>query len=74
MKFGCKVLFDLCFSNELGTESINFIIRQEQESEYASTEKIVEIAFASAVQYDQNENKMVSRIRQIDSFIPEVSN
>ncbi len=39
---------------------MNFIIRQEQESEYASTVKIVEIAFASAVQSDQNDHKMVS--------------
>lgn len=52
---------------------MNFIIRQEQESDYATTEKIVEIAFASAVQSDQNEHNLVSQIRQIDSFIPELS-
>lgn len=52
---------------------MNFIIRQEQESDYESTEKVVEIAFASAIQSDQNEHKLVSRIRKIDSFIPELS-
>lgn len=52
---------------------MNFIIRQEQESDYELTEKVVETAFASAIQSDQNEHKLVSRIRQIDSFIPELS-
>ncbi|WP_025784350.1 GNAT family N-acetyltransferase [Sporosarcina sp. D27] len=52
---------------------MNFIIRQEQESDYESTEKVVETAFASAVQSDQNEHKLVSRIRQLGSFVPELS-
>ncbi|MBY7144783.1 N-acetyltransferase [Virgibacillus sp. NKC19-3] len=52
---------------------MNYIIRQEQKSDYQSTEKIIEIAFASAVQSDQNEHKLVSRIRRSDTFIPELS-
>lgn len=52
---------------------MNFIIRQEQESDYESTEKVVKIAFASADQSDQNEHKLVSRIRQSDVFIPGLS-
>ncbi|QQK76262.1 N-acetyltransferase [Salicibibacter cibarius] len=52
---------------------MNFIIRQEQKSDYESTEKVVEIAFASADQSDQNEHKLVSRIRRSDAFIPELS-
>lgn len=52
---------------------MNYMIRQEQKSDYKSTEKVVEIAFASADQSDQNEHKLVSRIRQSDAFIPELS-
>lgn len=52
---------------------MNFIIRKEQESDYQSTEKVVETAFASAIQSDQNEHKLVARIRQLDSFVPELS-
>ncbi|GAA0611035.1 N-acetyltransferase [Virgibacillus siamensis] len=52
---------------------MNFIIRQEQKSDYVLTEKVVEIAFASAEQSDQNEHKLVSRIRQSEAFIPELS-
>lgn len=52
---------------------MSFIIRQEQKSDYESTEKVIEIAFASAEQSDQNEHNLVSRIRQSDVFIPELS-
>lgn len=58
---------------KIGVDYMNFIIRQEQKSDHESTEKIVEIAFASAVQSDQNEHKLVSRIRRSDAFIPELS-
>src|SRR5690625_2815053 len=52
---------------------MNFIIRQERESDYELTEKVVKTAFASADQSDQNEHKLVSRIRQSDAFILELS-
>ncbi|ASK64175.1 GNAT family N-acetyltransferase [Virgibacillus phasianinus] len=52
---------------------MNFIIRQEQKSDYELTEKVVEIAFASADQSDENEHELVSRIRQSEVFIPELS-
>jgi len=53
---------------ELGVVYLNFILRQEQESDYRSTEKVVEIKFSSAVQSDQNEHKLVLRIKQSDAF------
>lgn len=52
---------------------MNFIIRQEQESDYESTENVVKIAFASAEQSNQNEHYLVSRIRNSDTFVPELS-
>lgn len=52
---------------------MNFIIRQEQKSDYEVTERVVKIAFASAEQSDQDEHNLVSRIRQSDVFIPELS-
>src|SRR5699024_3295995 len=52
---------------------MNFIIRQEQKSDYEITERVVKIAFASAEQSDQDEHNLVSRIRQSDVFIPELS-
>lgn len=52
---------------------MKFIIRQEQKSDYESTESVVKTAFASAKQSDQNEHHLVSRIRQSDGFIPELS-
>jgi len=52
---------------------MHFIIRQERESDYASTEKVVKTAFASAEQSDGNEHYMVSGIRNYDTFIPELS-
>ncbi|MFD2211627.1 GNAT family N-acetyltransferase [Virgibacillus halophilus] len=52
---------------------MKFVIRQERESDYKLTEKVVKIAFASADQSDHNEHKLVSRIRQSDVFIPELS-
>ncbi|MBS4192861.1 N-acetyltransferase [Bacillus sp. FJAT-49705] len=52
---------------------MNFIIRKEQESDYDSTEKVVKTAFASADHSDQNEHKLVLRIRLSNVFIPELS-
>lgn len=52
---------------------MNFIIRQEGEMDYESTEKIVKRAFASAVQSDQEKHYLVSQIRQSDIFIAELS-
>lgn len=52
---------------------MNFIIRQEQESDYAITERVVKHAFITAEQSDKDEHNLVSRIRQSDVFIPELS-
>ncbi|WP_010530572.1 GNAT family N-acetyltransferase [Lentibacillus jeotgali] len=52
---------------------MNFIIRQEQEIDYESTEKVVKIAFVSAEQSDQDEHNLVSRIRKSDVLVPELS-
>lgn len=52
---------------------MNFIIRQEQEEDYEVTEKIVERAFVDAEHSDNNEHKLVSRIRNSNAFIPKLS-
>lgn len=52
---------------------MNFNIRQERESDYESTERVVQTAFAATEQGVQNEHKLVSRIRKLDIFIPELS-
>lgn len=52
---------------------MDMIIRQEQPSDYTETEKVVETAFAAAEHSDQNEHHLVARIRQSDSFIPELT-
>ncbi|MCU9595028.1 N-acetyltransferase [Caldibacillus thermolactis] len=52
---------------------MNIIIRQEQVKDYKLTEKVVKCAFANAEHSDGNEHNLVSRIRNSDAFIPELS-
>lgn len=52
---------------------MDFIIREEQKSDHQSTEKVVKQAFADAEQSDQSEHKLVSRLRQSEAFVPELS-
>lgn len=52
---------------------MNFIIRQEQKSDYKETEKVIKTAFDSVEESDHNEHCLVSKLRQSDMFIPELS-
>lgn len=52
---------------------MNIIIKQEQVKDYKTTEKVVKLAFANAEHSDGNEHHLVSRIRNSDVFIPELS-
>jgi predicted N-acetyltransferase YhbS len=58
---------------ELELLKLNISIRPEQEKDYKQTEAIVEQAFANAVHSNQDEHKLVSRIRKTSTFIPELS-
>lgn len=52
---------------------MNYIIRQEAESDYEVTERVVKHAFIDAAQSDKDEHNLVSRLRKSESFIPELS-
>lgn len=56
-----------------GVVKMTYHIRQEEQSDYEITEKVVEAAFASAELSDQTEHHLVSRLRKSDAFIPELS-
>jgi predicted N-acetyltransferase YhbS len=58
---------------ELGVVCMGFVIRQEQEKDYGSTEEVVKDAFALVDHSEQKEHQLVSRIRQTDAFVPELS-
>lgn len=48
-------------------------IRQERVKDYKFTENVVKLAFANEVHSDKKEHKLVSRIRNSNSFIPKLS-
>ncbi|PGM59699.1 GNAT family N-acetyltransferase [Bacillus cereus] len=48
-------------------------IRQEQKNDYRKTEEVVKQAFLNEEFSDKTEHELVSRIRECDAFIPEVS-
>lgn len=52
---------------------MNLKIRQEQIEQYEMTEKVVKSAFANAEHSDQKEHLLVSRMRNSNGFIPELS-
>lgn len=52
---------------------MNLVIRQEEVEDYEVTEKVVKSAFSNAEHSDKKEHLLVSRIRNSDSFIPELS-
>ncbi|MBT2218066.1 N-acetyltransferase [Virgibacillus dakarensis] len=52
---------------------MNIIIKQEQVEDYKVTEEVVKCAFANAEHSDKNEHNLVSRIRNSNVFIPELS-
>ncbi|RKQ34645.1 GNAT family N-acetyltransferase [Oceanobacillus halophilus] len=52
---------------------MNIIMKQEQVKDYNITEKVVKCAFANAEHSDRNEHHLVSRIRNSNVFIPELS-
>lgn len=52
---------------------MNIIIQKETQEDYQATESVVKQAFDSLEFSDQKEHELVSRIRQSDAFIPELS-
>lgn len=52
---------------------MNYTIIQEQKNDYKETEAVIKNAFESVEESDQNEHNIVSKIRQSDAFIPELS-
>ncbi|WP_268625417.1 GNAT family N-acetyltransferase [Paenibacillus alvei] len=52
---------------------MNIIIRKETQADYQVTESVVKQAFDSLEFSDQKEHELVSRVRQSDAFIPELS-
>ena len=48
-------------------------IRQEQETDYESTQDVVRLAFAGIEHSDQNEHHLVNALRKSEAFIPELS-
>jgi predicted N-acetyltransferase YhbS len=56
-----------------GVCKMDIIIKQEQVKDYVSTEKVVKYAFAHAEYSDKNEHHLVSRLRNSNAFIPELS-
>ena len=48
-------------------------IKKEQKGDYQITEEVVTSAFKNAEYSDHNEHHLVSKIRQSDAFIPELS-
>ncbi|GGA75257.1 MULTISPECIES: GNAT family N-acetyltransferase [Bacillaceae] len=52
---------------------MNIKIKQEQVEDYKVTEEVVKCTFANAEHSDSNEHNLVSRIRNSNVFIPELS-
>ncbi len=52
---------------------MNVNIRQETPNDYDATEQVVEQAFANAEFSDKKEHLLVSRIRNSEGFVPELS-
>ncbi|TMV49679.1 N-acetyltransferase [Paenibacillus mesophilus] len=52
---------------------MNITIRKELFDDYKITEKVVKSAFASMEFSDKKEHELVSRIRNSDAFVPELS-
>ncbi|HCC3140669.1 GNAT family N-acetyltransferase [Niallia sp. Sow4_A1] len=52
---------------------MSIIIKQEEVKDYELTEKVVELAFADAEHSDKSEHHLVARIRNSNSFVPELS-
>ncbi|MEK4743493.1 MULTISPECIES: GNAT family N-acetyltransferase [unclassified Bacillus (in: firmicutes)] len=48
-------------------------IRQEQQNDYSKTEEVVKEAFLNEEFSDKTEHELVSRIRECDGFVPELS-
>ncbi|WP_062105678.1 GNAT family N-acetyltransferase [Bacillus niameyensis] len=52
---------------------MNIVIKQEHVEDYKVTEEVVKCAFVNAEYSDKNEHNLVSRIRNSNVFIPELS-
>ena len=48
-------------------------IRQERQTDYRKTEEVVQQAFLNEEFSDKKEHELVKRIRECDTFIPELS-
>ena len=49
---------------------MNIIIRQEKETDYKSSEKLVEKAFEYADYSDHKEHLLITKLRKGDAFVP----
>lgn len=52
---------------------MNITIRKERPEDYKITESVVQNAFANMEHSDKKEHELVSRIRETDGFIPDLS-
>ncbi|MFE7064322.1 GNAT family N-acetyltransferase [Sutcliffiella sp. NPDC057660] len=52
---------------------MNIMVRQEIPSDYPSTERVIQKAFANVEVSDKTEHDMVARLRRSEAFVPELS-
>ncbi|WP_417899912.1 N-acetyltransferase [Bacillus haimaensis] len=52
---------------------MNMMVRQEIPSDYPSTERVIQKAFANVKISDKTEHEMVQRLRKSEAFVPELS-
>lgn len=52
---------------------MNITVRQEISSDYPSTDRIIQKAFANVEISDKTEHDMVARLRRSEAFVPELS-
>lgn len=52
---------------------MNLKIRKEKREDYSFTERLIKEAFAHETYSDHNEHKLVAKLRQSDTFVPDLS-
>ncbi|MGM0834816.1 MAG: GNAT family N-acetyltransferase [Bacillota bacterium] len=52
---------------------MNIMVRQESASDYPSTERVIQKAFANMEISDKTEHEMVARLRRSEAFVPALS-
>lgn len=51
---------------------MNLKIRKEKREDYSFTERLIKEAFAHETYSDHNEHKLVAKLRQSDTFVPDL--